>query len=62
MSCKAAALGLAAALCASAIAQAQEAGQFALELETRNWVNAPAGFTWSNLKGRVVLIERWSTG
>ena len=55
--------GVAAALlCAAALpAMSQDKGQYAPKLDCKTWLNAD-NFDWKQLEGRVVLLERWSTG
>jgi hypothetical protein len=55
---------LVAALAPSAGVQAAlkaEVGSEAPAVEPSQWLNAPGNISWQNLKGRVVLLEKWAT-
>jgi hypothetical protein len=36
-------------------------GEKAPAIKTKTWFNAKVPVNWSDLKGRVILIERWTT-
>lgn len=55
-------LALVAGCLAASPLAAQEVGQFISDPETKSWVNVPKDFAWNQWKGRLILVERWSTG
>jgi len=50
-----------AALLAPAAARPAEVGSSAPALEPTEWLNHTGGLSWKDLKGRVVLVEKWAT-
>ncbi len=46
-------------LCSSAFGT--DVGQEAPALHAKEWLNAAPGFSWSQLKGRLILVENWAT-
>ncbi len=36
-------------------------GSKAPRLEPKEWLNTKGSLTWSQLKGRVILVEKWAT-
>ena len=38
-----------------------EVGAAAPPLEPTAWFNAKSNMSWSQLKGRVILVEKWAT-
>lgn len=55
-------LALAALLASQAeISAAAAVGEKAPAVEPKEWLNSKDAITWSQLKGRVILIEKWAT-
>lgn len=47
---------------ATGSANAQAVGSYAPALEASDFLNVPANFRgWADLRGRVILLERWAT-
>lgn len=42
-------------------ALALEVGDAAVPVAPSEWINAPPGFSWNQLEGRLVLVEKWAT-
>ncbi|MGQ9592387.1 MAG: redoxin domain-containing protein [Planctomycetota bacterium] len=53
-------LALSAAPCGR-VASALEVGDAAVPVAPSEWINAPPGFAWNQLEGRLVLVEKWAT-
>lgn len=53
-------LGLAALAPTGLLAKAT-VGSKAPRLEPKEWLNTKGTMSWSQLKGRVILVEKWAT-
>ncbi len=53
-------LGLAVLAPTSLLAKAT-VGSKAPRLEPKEWLNTQGTMSWSQLKGRVILVEKWAT-
>ena len=46
---------------ANSFAPAADVGSKAPAVEPSKWLNTKADLSWSTLKGRVILVEKWAT-
>ena len=53
-------LGLA-SLAPAGLFAAASVGSKAPRLEPNEWLNTESRMSWSKLKGRVILVEKWAT-
>jgi hypothetical protein len=55
-------LTLAALLASQAeVSAAAAVGEKAPAVEPKEWLNSKEAVTWNQLKGRVILVEKWAT-
>lgn len=54
-------LGLVALTPSAGLLAKAEVGSKAPRLEPKEWLNTEGRMSWSQLKGRVILVEKWAT-